>query len=112
MTLSSLRRTAQIAVALVAVLAASGAALRYFTRGSTFSGDLVWVSPRAGPGGLRPSFASGGDDGGREVTVHPCASTCGGVEDCASSGKGKAGERLTAAPSPRELPDTTTVERG
>ena len=112
MKLSSLRRYAQIALAVIAVLAAAGAALRYFTRGSTFFGEHVVVTPSAGPVGLRPFFEFPGYDGGREVTVYLCGSTTGGIEDCANLGKGKAGERLTGSPIPRELPDTTEVEPG
>jgi hypothetical protein len=112
MKLSSLRRNAQIALAVIAVLAASGAALRYFTRGGTFFGEHVVVTPSAGPVGLRPFFEFPGYDEGREVTVYLCASTTGGIEDCASLGKGKAGQRLTGSPIPHELPDTTAVEPG
>lgn len=112
MQMSSLRRYAQIALALLAVLSAVGAGYRYLVRGGSIFGEHVIVTPSAGPVGVRPFFEFSGYGRGRDVTVYLCATASGPVSECASFGKGKAGERLVGKPVPQELPDTTTVEPG
>jgi hypothetical protein len=107
----TLRRYAQITLAVVAALAAVAAGFRYVTRGGSLFGEHLVVSPDAGPVGIRPFFDFEGFDGGQEVTVYLCAGSA-DVEDCAVLGKGRAGERLQSKPIPRELPDTTTVDPG
>jgi hypothetical protein len=111
-SLPAWRRYAQITLAIVAVLSAAGAGFRYLVRGGSIFGEHLVVTPSAGPVGLHPRFEFQGFDGDREVTVYLCAGTTGGVEDCASLGKGKPGEPLTAKAIPRELPDTTEVKPG
>jgi hypothetical protein len=112
MNTSSLRRNAQIALAVIAVLAAIGSGVRYLARGGSLFADHVVATPGAGPVGLRPAFEFEGYPGGREVSVFLCLSASGDIEGCADLGKGKAGERLIGKPIPAELPDGTTVEPG
>ncbi len=112
MDIQTLRRNAQIALAALAVLAAAGAGFRYLVRGGSPFGQHVVATPSSGPVGMRPFFEFPGYKGGQNVTVYLCAGPTGGVEDCASLGKGKAGERLRGKPIPKELPDTTDVLPG
>jgi WD40 repeat protein len=112
MDIQALRRNAQVALAVLAVLAAVGAGFRYLVRGGSPFGQHVVVTPASGPIGMRPFFEFPGYKGGQSVTVYLCAGETGGVEDCANLGTGKAGERLRGKPIPKELPDTTEVLPG
>ncbi len=112
MDTDKLRRYAQITLAVVAALAAVGAGFRYLVRGGSPFGQHLVATPTAGPVGMRPFFDFPGFSEDREIAVYLCAGSTGGVEDCASLGKSKAGARLRAKPIPKELPDTTAVEPG
>ena len=98
---ATLRRNAQIALAALAVLAAVGAGFRYLVRGGSPFGQHIVATPASGPVGMRPFFEFPGYEGGQSVTVYLCAGETGGVEDCASLGKGKAGERLHRQADPQ-----------
>ena len=112
MELDRLRRYAQIALAVIAVLSAAGAGYRYLARGGSLFGEHVVSIPESGPVGIRPSFDFPGFPDGREITVYLCSATSGPVSDCANLGKGRAGERLHGKPIPRDLPDGTAVDPG
>jgi hypothetical protein len=110
--LQTLRRYAQITLAVIAVLSAAGAAFRYLVRGGSFLGPHIVATPAEGTVGMRPFFELAGYRGDREISLYLCVGSTGGVEDCALLGKGKPGEKLRSAPIPRELPDTTEVAPG
>lgn len=112
MDLQNIRRTVQIALAAVALLAAAGAGYRYLVRGGSPFGEHLVVTPSSGPVGMRPFFEFAGYDEGQNVTVYLCAGETSGVEDCASLGKGTAGKKLVGKRIPKELPDTTEVVPG
>lgn len=107
----TLRRYAQLTLAALALVAAAAAGYRYLVRGGSPFGEHVVATPSSGPVGMRPFFEFAGF-GDREVTVYLCAGATGGVEDCASLGKGPSGKRLRGKPIPKELPDTTEVVPG
>ena len=112
MNLDTIRRYAQIALAVVAVVAAAGAGYRYLVRGGSLFGEHVVAIPEQGPVGMRPFFDFPGFPGGREVSVYLCAAATGPLDDCAQLGKGRAGQRLHAKAIPRDLPDGTPVDPG
>ena len=107
----TLRRYAQLTLAVLAVLSAAGAGFRYLVRGGSPFGEHIVAIPGSGPVGMRPFFEFSGF-GDREVTVYMCLPGTSAVEDCARLGKGPANKRLRAKPIPNELPDTTEVVPG
>lgn len=112
MTADTVRRYAQLGLAVVALLAAVGAGYRYLVRAGSPFGEHIVATPASGPVGMRPFFEFPGFRGDREITVYLCAGSTGGIEDCAPLGKGRPGERLRGTPIPQELPDTTEVSPG
>jgi hypothetical protein len=109
-----IKRLAQIALALVAVVAAGAAGFRYFDvpgPGSIF-GEHVEATPSQGPVGIRAIFEFPGYSRGQEVTVLLCFSAQSDPQDCANLGEGRAGERMLAEPIPRTFPDGTDIEPG
>lgn len=112
MDAAKIRRYAQIALAIVAILAAVAAGVRYLLRGGSPFGPRVIATPLEGSVGMRPFFDFQGYGDGQEINVYLCVSATGGVEDCANLGKGRGGQRLRANPIPKELPDTTEVVPG
>jgi hypothetical protein len=112
MNRETLRRYAQLTLAAVAVISALAAGGRYLVRGGSPFGQHIIITPATGPIGMRPFIEFPGYKEGQAVTVYLCASATGGVEDCASLGKGRAGKRLQAKRIPKELPDTTEVLPG
>jgi hypothetical protein len=107
----TLRRYAQLTLAVLAVVAAAGAGFRYLVRGGSLFGEHIVATPRSGPVGMRPFFEFSGF-GDRKVAVYLCTPGTSAVEDCAKLGEGPANKRLRAKPIPRELPDTTEVLPG
>lgn len=102
-----IRRTAQIVLAVIAVLAGVGAGFRYFTRG--FLGPHLVVTPAAGSVGIRPILEPSHFGTSDEVTVYFCIAAVSEIGDCAELGKGPADKPIPSKPIPAVLPDETDV---
>jgi hypothetical protein len=111
METGSLRRTFQLILAVIAVVAALGAGYQYLNREGGILGPHVNAVPSSGPVGMRPYFEIHGYPGDQEVSVRLCTGTS-GIEECAELAKGKAGDRLRSAPIPATLPDSSDVVPG
>lgn len=135
-----IRKTAQVALVVVAVLAASGAAFRYLSSraGDPAVGDgepdPLAVTPSQGPVGIRPFLEFRGWSEGTTVRVlfctpvatpstpdagarpdpgdTPVAGEPAGPADCAEVASGSGGSRVTGQPIPPTLPGGTEVVPG
>jgi hypothetical protein len=111
METGNLRRTAQLVLAVIAVLAAVGAVYQYLNREGGILGPHVNAVPSSGPVGMRPFFEIRGYPEDQEVSVRLCTGTS-EIAECAELAKGKAGDRLRSAPIPATLPDSSDVTPG
>jgi hypothetical protein len=103
------RRIAQIALAILAVLAAAGAAFRYLDRTGEFFGERVEMTPALGPVGIRPLVGLRDFSGDEPIAVYMCVGATSDLADCVKLGKATPDKPLRAAPIPREFPDGTPV---
>lgn len=128
-----IRRTAQIALLVVAVAAASGAVWRYVSSregdpvlGSDEPEEQLGITPASGPVGTRPFFELRGWDEGTSVRVLLCAAApsrtapsspapspaAAPPADCAELASGQAPGQVTGEPIPSSLPGGTEVVPG
>ncbi len=105
------RRTTQMVLAAIAVLAAVGAVYQYLNREGGILGPHVTADPGSGPVGMRPFFEIHGYSADQEVSVRLCTETS-ELAECAELAKGKASERLRSNPIPATLPDSSDVIPG
>src|ERR1051325_6141969 len=96
----TVRRIAQIALAVVAVLAAGGAAFRYLDRSGEFFGERIVLQPTVGPVGIEPVITPHGYSGTNDVNVIMCVGSTSDIGDCAKLGKTKPGLAFHSAPVP------------
>jgi hypothetical protein len=108
----TLRRIAQIALAVIAVLAAAGAAFRYLDRSGEFFGERIETTPTTGPVGIRPILTPHGYGGTTPVNIFMCVGSTSDIGDCAKLGKTTAALAIHSAPIPAQFPDGTDIAPG
>ncbi|MCA1831028.1 MAG: hypothetical protein LC663_05905, partial [Actinobacteria bacterium] len=103
------RRIAQIALAVVAVAAAAGAAFRYLDRTGEFFGERLEVTPAIGPVGVRPIVQLRDFSGAKPVLVYLCVGATSDLSDCVKLGRTTPKQPLRSVAIPHEFPDGTPI---
>jgi hypothetical protein len=108
----TVRRTAQIVLAVIAVLAAVGAGYSYFSQGGEILGESVSAIPGSGPVGIGPTLELHRYPGDKTITVYLCVGATSEIGDCAKLGTGSTPATIHSAPIPRTFPDSSDVAPG
>jgi hypothetical protein len=110
--LSRVRRIAQVALAVVAVLAAAGAALRYLGDRGEFFGERLETIPSSGPVGIRPVLTPHGFSGTEPLNIYMCVGVTSDIGDCVKLGKTTPALAIHSVPIPDRFPDGTDIAPG
>jgi hypothetical protein len=109
---SSVRRIAQIALAVLAVAAAAGAAYRYFSDRGEFFGEHIEVIPASGPVGIRAILTPHGYRGTQPFNIYMCVGPTSDIGDCVKLGNTTAALAVHSVPIPNQFPDGTDMAPG